>query len=178
MKSIEIEEDVYQHLLSNTSRLGESASEILRRLLNLTGKGEAGIGVNRAGKGGGLKKSAATSTGRQYTGALAFIQEAGFQAQTDVVGRFLYILSWLHGQSPDDFSKILSISGKRRKYFARSGQELDASGSSVYPKQIPGTGYWVVTNNDTPKKGRILGDVMRLLGYSKPDIEEALMALT
>ena len=48
---------------------------------------------------------------------------------------------------------------------------------SITPKQIPKAPYWVVTNNDTPKKKRMLEDVLRILGYSKAAIEEAVSAL-
>ena len=36
MKNIEIDEELYQHIVSNTQFIGESASSILRRLLSLT----------------------------------------------------------------------------------------------------------------------------------------------
>jgi negative modulator of initiation of replication len=35
MRRIEIDEDIYQHLCRHTQDIGESASSILRRLLNL-----------------------------------------------------------------------------------------------------------------------------------------------
>ena len=35
MKNIEIDEELYQHIASNTQYIGESASSILRRLINL-----------------------------------------------------------------------------------------------------------------------------------------------
>jgi negative regulator of replication initiation len=34
---------------------------------------------------------------------------------------------------------MLKISGKKRKYFALSSKELEEKGSSVSPKQIPGS---------------------------------------
>ena len=36
MKNIEIDEELYQYIVSNTQFIGESASSILRRLLSLT----------------------------------------------------------------------------------------------------------------------------------------------
>ncbi len=155
MRTIEIEEDIYNHLLHNTFYIGEGASEILRRLLGLVGN---------------------TKTSDE-TSMVSCIKEPRFQAQTNVLGRFLFILSWLHGRNPNDFSKVLNISGTRRKYFAKTKQELVISGKSVFPKQIPDTEYWVVTNNDTPKKGRMLSDVMRILGYVKRDIDYTISAL-
>ena len=37
MKKIDIDDELYQYIASNTQSIGESASTILRRLLNLSG---------------------------------------------------------------------------------------------------------------------------------------------
>ncbi|HAG39188.1 MAG TPA: replication initiation regulator SeqA, partial [Pseudoalteromonas sp.] len=37
MKQIDIDDELYQYIASNTQSIGESASTILRRLLNLNG---------------------------------------------------------------------------------------------------------------------------------------------
>jgi len=155
MRTIEIEDDVYEHLRQNTSRIGEGASEILRRLLGISGEPPD-------------EKNSKISE---------CLQDPRFQAQPDVVGKFLFILSYLYKLKPDEFSKVLAISGRKRKYFARSSKELENSGKSVFPKQIPGSPYWVVTNNDTPKKRRMLVDVLRLLEYNKAAMEEVTKAL-
>ena len=94
-----------------------------------------------------------------------------------MVGKFLLILSYLYQQNPEVFKKILKLSGRRRKYFASNKEELESYGNSVSPKQIPNTPYWVVTNNDTPKKQRMLIEVLHVFGYSKEAIEEAVSAL-
>ena len=36
MKIIEVDEELYQYIAGNTQSIGESASDILRRLLNLS----------------------------------------------------------------------------------------------------------------------------------------------
>ena len=38
MKIIEVDEELYQYIAGNTQSIGESASDILRRLLNLSTK--------------------------------------------------------------------------------------------------------------------------------------------
>lgn len=38
MKTIEVDEDLYRYIASQTKHIGESASDILRRLLNLDGQ--------------------------------------------------------------------------------------------------------------------------------------------
>jgi negative modulator of initiation of replication len=80
----------------------------------------------------------------------------------------LSILSFLHKENPDKFSSLLSLEGRKRRYIAKSERELDDSGTSVNPKKIPYTDYWVVTNNDTNNKKLLLRQVLTLLGYS-PD---------
>lgn len=173
MKTIEIENDVYEFLLQNTTRIGENASEILRRLLGIRGL----RGVNRKSGKGAVGDQFPTQTRHNHTEISDCLNDSAFIAQPDVIGKFLLILSYLYKRNPEDFKKVLALSGRRRKYFAGSSQELEDSGSSVFPKQIPKTPYWVVTNNDTPKKRRMLEDVLRILGYSKDAIEEAVSAL-
>lgn len=150
-----------------------STSEILKRLLGIRGQG------GERGKGGrGAADGQSPSSFKSYQAEISdCLNDSAFMAQTDVIGKFLFILSYLYKRNPDDFKKVLALSGRRRKYFSGSSQELEASGSSVFPKQIPNAPYWVVTNNDTPKKRRMLEDVLRILGYSKAAIEEAVSAL-
>ena len=37
MKTIEVDDDIYRHIASHTEQIGESASDILRRLLSIPG---------------------------------------------------------------------------------------------------------------------------------------------
>jgi negative modulator of initiation of replication len=161
MKTIEIEDDVYQFLLRNITQIGESASEILRRLLGIPGEPTITI----------------SSIERLNTELLKYLNGDDFNTLPSVVDKFLSILSYVYQKDPQQFKKVLEISGKRRKYFALSRKELEESGRSVYPKQIPNSPFWVVTNNDTPKKRRMLRDVLNLLGYSQTAIKQAVEKL-
>lgn len=79
------------------------------------------------------------------------------------VDRFLILLGWLHEEHRENFSKVLRVEGSQRRYFATSPRELEETGTSVHPAQIPRSGYWVITNNDTPKKARMMDDVLQVL---------------
>lgn len=161
MRTIEIENDVYEYLLQNTTQIGESASKILRRLLGIPG--------NVPGPDDKILDTELSEC----------LNAPAFKAQTNVIGKFLYILSYVHKQrGPEEFKGILEISGRNRKYFALNSRELEDSGCSVYPKQIPDSQFWVITNNDTPKKRRMIQDVLKLLGYSDHAVKQALGALT
>jgi negative modulator of initiation of replication len=169
MKTIQIDDDIYHHLLQNVQFIGEDASSILRRML--------GIGSARSGRG---RKS--THQGRIYNGngpssVDECVQHHLFQKEREAVGKFLFALSWLAQKHKDEFNKVLDIQGRKRRYFAESCDAIEASGTKVMPQQIPNTSLWVATNNDTPKKQRMLADAMRVLGYSDGDCNRLTSAL-
>jgi negative modulator of initiation of replication len=165
MKTIEINDRIYEFLLRQTKHFGESESDVLERVLNLapSSNGQNGGGQPNPGTPAGGQTGASSSLKDPVA---AFLNSPPFLAQGNAVGRFLSILSWLYSQHVDKFDKILLLNGRKRKYFARTADELDASGSSVKPKQIPNTPYWVVTNSPTQLKKRIIRNVLRLLGYA------------
>ncbi len=153
MKTIEIDDDLYDYLLRNSVRIGEGATEILRRLLGVTDAKKAPSELSE------------------------YLDSSSFRIKRKAIDKFLGILSHVYERNPEDFKKVLAITGRNRKYYALSNQELEDSGRSVFPKKIPGSRYWVVTNNDTQKKQRMLEDVLRVLGYSRSSIEEAVNSL-
>jgi negative modulator of initiation of replication len=94
-----------------------------------------------------------------------FLKGPQFQSERNVVGKFLSLLAFLHRENRDRFGVVESISGRSRKYFAKSESDLKQSGNSVHPKDIPGSVYWVVTNNSTQSKRELVLQVLKLLGY-------------
>jgi negative modulator of initiation of replication len=161
MKTIQIHEEVYEYLLKNTSYIGEDASSIMRRLFGLCNRQTAKTVE-------GKKEDAGPDISPSKMDEC--LSSPRVLSERDAVGRFLGILSWLHQRHRSDFDKILMIEGRKRKYFANSEAALEESGTSVYPQKIPDSQYWVVTNNDTPKKARMLGDVLKVLGYGQDEI--------
>jgi negative modulator of initiation of replication len=166
MKTIEVNDQLYEYLLHNAVRIGETASEILERLLKipkLSAEDSAGIkpSQNELGK---------------------CLADPHFLSKTTSLDKWLHILSFVYQRDPEAFKQVLRarapLSGRTRKYFAQDSQELQESGKSVYPKKIPDSPYWVVTNNDTRKKRRILNGVLKLLSYSDSAITQALGALS
>ena len=105
------------------------------------------------------------------------LNDSRLRLERDVVQRFLHILGWLAREHPADFDGVTRIRGRRRLYFSKSAASLEESGASVHPQQIPDTEYWVITNNDTPKKRRMLEDVLQMLRYPPADRNLILHAL-
>lgn len=156
MRTIEVDEDVYQHILRRAIAIGESASEILRR--------ELGVAVpdTRRNQDSPQENSKQTDS----DDLRAFVKSPEFLRHSSAVSRYLALLSHIYRKDPKRFADILNLSGRERKYFATSKDELLKHGRSVHPRNIPGTPYWAVTNTDSSRKVRMLADVLRLLGYS------------
>jgi negative modulator of initiation of replication len=198
MKFIEVEDDLYRYIASKTESIGESASAILRRLLGLAPVGE--IAVEPALKA--QPSPASTVVASKVTAPtvvasikddLTKIKKARVQKVSPItadfaslvehpqvlqqktsIGRFLEILSLLYSQQPQEFVKVLTVSGRDRLYFAKDQQALLASGASSKPKQIAGTPYWVVTNSNNGMKCRILKKALLAVGC-KVDIAEKII---
>jgi negative modulator of initiation of replication len=175
MQTIEIEDDVYGFLLRSTSRFGESPSDILKRLLKLAdSRGPQGA---TTGKVVTAQATLASTKGGNDDSVVAFLNSAAFLVHGNAVGRFLAVLSWLCKQSPEKFEKVLLLNGRKRRYFAKSAEELEASGNSVMPKRIPDTPFWVFTNSPTQLKKQVVADVMRVLGYDSSTTRSVVDAL-
>ena len=161
MRTVELEDDLYYYIATRTNEIGESASSILRRLLNVPQDRKTG-------------KSASSGTAHELTVLLA---EPMFSNSTTAVARMLKILKEVHKQRKGDFGEVLSIQGRNRAYFAKSEQEILKSGKSTQPREIEGTGFWVMTNSPTPQKQQMLKEVLKLLGYSEAAIKAAVAVI-
>ena len=160
MKTIEIDDDLYQYIAGQTQRIGESASDILRRLL--LGDAESAA-----------VKPAEPATVAVAAGSSIFdlINRQDLQAESSVVGRFLFILSTLARAHKRQFAKVLEIKGRNRLYFGLTAEALSEAGSSTNPKQIPNTEFWVITNSNTTRKKMMLTETALKLGYTEQDAE-------
>ncbi|MBW8190675.1 replication initiation negative regulator SeqA [Neiella marina] len=157
MKTIEVDDDLYQYIAGQTQQIGESASDILRRLLMPSTSPQVTPDVAES-------VTPVATEPKPAMVDLANLDLDLLAEQKGVVGRFLLILAHLHQEAPEAFAGVTSIRGRDRLYFAASKNELLAAGSSTNPKAIEGSPYWVVTNNNTDKKKAILNEVCQVLG--------------
>lgn len=182
MKYIEVDEELYRHIASKTERIGESASDILRRLLGLSvdaieqplphAISEPSLetpATAPAATIGDKPKSEAIVQKEATTTAVtadfhALVNEHKLEQQKGAVGRFLFLLENLYQQVPDQFEQILQIQGRDRLYFARTKEQLLKASASANPKEIGQSGFWVTSNNNTAKKRAILAEVLVQFG--------------
>lgn len=159
-KRIEIDDELYQFIASHTQHIGESASAILRRLLDLPAIAEPQQDIETVA-------NERKASGRVFDR----LTHADLAGQRSIVARFLHILASLQKCHPEQFHRVLEISGRDRQYFSRSRLELEQTGNSTNPKPIPDTDYYVVTNNNTTRKKSILTQVAIMLGYTDAEAE-------
>ena len=161
MKTIIVEQDVYDYIATNTREIGESASDILRRLLE----------VPAASKQEHPEPPPPSAHELQD-----LLESAEFKSQAPL-HKFLMMLGWAHEKKPEEFEKVLSVRGRYRIYFARSEQEIVRSGNSTQPKPIPGSPFWVMTNSPTKQKADMIRQVLKLLGFSTACVEAGARSL-
>lgn len=198
MKKIEVDNALYQYLLSQTQEFGETASDVLRRLLHLSPEhqsletsvpfsvesavqntfplDENGTNQARSHQGDKTTKSKKVSPkeiDKLEQNVRAVLLSPAFLQESKVVIRFLSILRVLYRTNPESFALATeNTHGRTRIYFARDEATLLAAGNHTKPKQIPESPFWVVTNNNTPRKMLILENIMRDMFLPNSIIEE------
>lgn len=198
MKNIEIDDELYLHIVGNTQSIGENASSILRRLLNLGEAADSKIALKMPIDKKAEIETAQTSLPKKIVDDVVmpnesdsvalnevdhnsesvfnFINKEELAMQRGAVGRFLLILAALYRAHPKQFNVVSKIGPKvsarktKRLYFALSEELLQASGSSTKPKQVPESPYWVITNSNTTRKKMMLTEAAALLGYNEADV--------
>ena len=180
MKSIKIEDDLYHFIASQTQDIGESASDILRRLVmpeSLLNRNQD-IRVDEANPVYSIDNNTSDvqSAAQACQASVVFSELEGQQLQAipKIVERWLLVLSIIHKHNSQQFAKVLGMSGRNRTYFATDKETLIETGSSTNPKNVPGSDYWVITNNNTVKKINMLKEVAEQVGFNASEIEQLI----
>ncbi len=181
MKTIEVDDELYHYIASRTQAIGESASDILRRLLRLPSSPQPFVLVQQntidelkelvhPNKGKAKKEDHTIKSVQKIESILASKE---FIDEPKNVVRFLQLLTALYRTNPEGFAKATTeITGNERTYFATDEESLLSHGSGVKAKHIPESPFWVVTNNNTNRKGLILAGMMALMGLPDSLIEQ------
>ncbi|URL06058.1 replication initiation negative regulator SeqA [Avibacterium sp. 21-595] len=202
MKIIEVDEELYQYIASQTRSIGESASDILRRLLNfpavrtdhnvtfapnLSADNQSAVEISNelardnekveekpaAKEKVATRKQSDEAIQKVVSKVRELIQSADFQQESKAVVRFLAILRVLYRTNPESFAQATeSLQGRTRVYFARDEGTLLMAGNHTKPKQIPNTPYWVITNTNSGRKMLMLEGAMQSMHLPEELIDE------
>jgi negative modulator of initiation of replication len=174
MPTLNVDEDVYAHLLRNTSRFGETESEILRRMLSLPNPQV----TERVSSGNGKQQPIRAGDEAKGPALLEFVRSGEFRVASDATKRYLAVLAKTFEQNEDRFAEVReAVAGRNRIYFSSDRAEISASGRSAAPQQIPGSPYWALTNENVARKRRMLRQVLEFLEYPAAVIEEVVSSL-
>ncbi|CAI0726332.1 replication initiation negative regulator SeqA [Serratia entomophila] len=166
MKTIEVDEELYRYIASHTQHIGESASDILRRMLKFTA-GQPVRAVPAAGAQSTEPEKAAVQRPRDRVRAVReLLLSDEYAEQNKAVNRFMLVLSTLYTLDAAGFAAATdALHGRTRTYFAGDQQTLLANGTHTKPKHVPGTPYWVITNTNTGRKRSMIEHIMQAMQF-------------
>ncbi|MCL4119502.1 UNVERIFIED_CONTAM: hypothetical protein GTU68_067088 [Idotea baltica] len=171
MKTIEVDEELYRFIASQTQHIGESASDILRRLLMQSSPLDSVISVSAPVEV--QKKGIVVSKDAVRT--LLISDE--FSVLDKAIDRFLTVLSELYKIDSKAFSEATEVKGRTRVYFADNQDTLIASGKTTKPREINGTPFWVITNTNTNRKRHMVELLMERMGFHHDLTEKVCAAI-
>ncbi|KES15654.1 hypothetical protein [Gilliamella apis] len=164
MKTIEIDEELYQFIAGQTKHIGEDASSILRRLLNFNQPEMT-------------KADPILAKENHYPIFNDLLTSDTFTNEKSIISRFLLLLGALYNYNPALFSiAATSLHGSKRQYLAKDKQSLETSGKNTKPREIVGTPYWVISNTNTARKLYIIESIMSDMGISESMINQVIHA--
>ncbi|UGA55581.1 replication initiation negative regulator SeqA [Vibrio sp. VB16] len=192
MKTIEVDEDLYRYIASQTEHIGESASNILRRLLMVSGDKQVSpqiaepevsqeaapapvadepIGIVVSKDAGNVEKVDGVKAMR----TLLISDE--FATSNKAIDRFMQVLSSLYQVNNTSFAEATQVKGRTRVYFADNEDVLLASGKTTKPRSIPNTPFWVITNNNTSRKRQMVDQLMTRMNFQSDLIEKVCSSI-
>ena len=193
MKTIEVDEDLYRYIAGQTCHIGESASEILRRLLNVDGQSPVSTDVNTPHLNASQLESnqlppeshalntSNDSAHKPAVDAVKVMRELlisdEFAERKKVIDRFMLVLSTLWNIDSVNFADAIQVKGRKRVYFADNEQTLLDGGTTTKPKAIPHTPFWVITNTNTSRKQQMVEQVMVRMNFPLELIEKVKNAI-
>ena len=159
MKMVQLDDDVYAALAERVSGFNETPNDVIRRLIE---------------KSNSPHKKPSSPPNRQTNQDqdLANLIDSLDFRRSDGIDRYFAILKFLHDRSPQIFEKLSEYrrKGGKRINFSKESKEIENSGNSTYPKKIPGTPFFALTNLDNRSKRGILADILPDFGFGSEDI--------
>ncbi|OFS09802.1 replication initiation negative regulator SeqA [Hafnia sp. HMSC23F03] len=175
MKTIEVDEELYRYIASHTQSIGESASDILRRLLKVSAEHKTTTTPVVAPVVTTAPATAvvtARPVDRVRTMRELLLSDE-YAEQNKAVNRFMLVLSTLYSIDNQGFAAATeSLHGRTRVYFAGDQQTLLQNGTHTKPKHVVGTPYWVITNTNTGRKRSMIEHIMQAMQFPAELIEK------
>lgn len=176
MKTIEVDDELYQYIASQTRHIGESASDILRRMLKISAASQPTPVTKDVVSQPSVVaqvKPAVMPAKDKVRAMRELLLSDEYAEQKKAVNRFMLVLSTLYSLDNNAFAEATeSLHGRTRVYFAGDEQTLLQNGNQTKPKHVPGTPYWVITNTNTGRKCSMIEHIMQSMQFPAELIEK------
>ena len=168
MKTIEVDDELYQYIASQTRHIGESASDILRRMLKMAAASQSAAPAPKETRQpvAVVQEKPLTQVKDKVRAMRELLLSDEYAEQKKAVNRFMLVLTTLYSLDNNAFADATeSLHGRTRVYFAGDEQTLLQNGNQTKPKHLPGTPYWVITNTNTGRKRSMIEHIMQSMQF-------------
>lgn len=175
MKTIEVDDELYSYIASHTKHIGESASDILRRMLKFSAASQPVTPVVKEVHAVQpvVEAKPVNPVKDKVRAMRELLLSDEYAEQKKAVNRFMLVLSTLYSLDQNAFAEATeSLHGRTRVYFAADEQTLLKNGNQTKPKHVPGTPYWVITNTNTGRKCSMVEHIMQSMQFPAELIEK------
>ena len=159
MKTIEVDDELYSYIASHTKHIGESASDILRRMLKFTAASQPAAPVTKEVRvaSPAIVEAKPVKTIKDKVRAMReLLLSDEYAEQKRAVNRFMLLLSTLYSLDAQAFAEATLLK----------------NGNQTKPKHVPGTPYWVITNTNTGRKCSMIEHIMQSMQFPAELIEK------
>lgn len=175
MKTIEVDDELYSYIASHTKHIGESASDILRRMLKFSAASQPVTPIVKEVRAVQpvVEAKLVNPVKDKVRAMRELLLSDEYAEQKKAVNRFMLVLSTLYSLDQNAFAEATeSLHGRTRVYFAADEQTLLKNGNQTKPKHVPGTPYWVITNTNTGRKCSMVEHIMQSMQFPAELIEK------
>lgn len=175
MKTIEVDDELYSYIASHTKHIGESASDILRRMLKFSAASQPVTPVVKEVRAvqAVVEAKPVNPVKDKVRAMRELLLSDEYAEQKKAVNRFMLVLSTLYSLDQNAFAEATeSLHGRTRVYFAVDEQTLLNNGNQTKPKHVPCTPYWVITNTNTGRKCSMVEHIMQSMQFPAELIEK------
>lgn len=175
MKTIEVDDELYSYIASHTKHIGESASDILRRMLKFSAASQPVTPVVKEVRAvqAVVEAKPVNPVKDKVRAMRELLLSDEYAEQKKAVNRFMLVLSTLYSLDQNAFAEATeSLHGRTRVYFAADEQTLLKNGNQTKPKHVPSTPYWVITNTNTGRKCSMVEHIMQSMQFPAELIEK------
>ncbi|MDU7938022.1 MAG: replication initiation negative regulator SeqA [Citrobacter freundii] len=174
-KTIEVDDELYSYIASHTKHIGESASDILRRMLKFSAASQPVTPIVKEVRAVQpvVEAKPVNPVKDKVRAMRELLLSDEYAEQKKAVNRFMLVLSTLYSLDQNAFAEATeSLHGRTRVYFAADEQTLLKNGNQTKPKHVPGTPYWVITNTNTGRKCSMVEHIMQSMQFPAELIEK------